>query len=72
MKQKNILLIAVLLLLTLTVSAQRRTRQPVKAEVPDTALVVKQYLDSLNVMRQRLDSLQQVNDQLRTEQNDGR
>ena len=72
MKQKNILLIAVLLLLTLTVSAQRRTRKPVKAEMPDTALVVKQYLDSLNVMRQRLDSLQQVNDQLRTEQNDGR
>ena len=72
MKQKHILLIAVLLLLTLTVSAQRRTKKPVQAEVPDTALVVKQYLDSLNVMRQRLDSLQQVNDQLRTEQNDGR
>ena len=72
MKQKNILLIAVLLLLTLTVSAQRRTRKPVKAAVPDSALVVKKYLDSLNVMRQRLDSLQQVNDQLRTEQNDGR
>ena len=72
MKQKYILLIAVLLLTTLSVSAQRRAKKPVKAEVPDTALVVKQYLDSLNVMRQRLDSLQQVNDQLRTEQNDGR
>ena len=72
MKQKYILLFAVLLLTTLSVSAQRRTKKPVQAEVPDTALVVKQYLDSLNVMRQRLDSLQQVNDQLRSEQSDGR
>jgi len=72
MKQKYILLFAVLLLTTLSVSAQRLTKKPVQAEVPDTALVVKQYLDSLNVMRQRLDSLQQVNDQLRSEQSDGR
>ena len=72
MKQKCILLFAVLLLTTLSVNAQRRTKKPVQAEVPDTALVVKQYLDSLNVMRQRLDSLQQVNDQLRSEQSDGR
>ncbi len=72
MKQKYILLFAVLLLTTLSVSAQRHTKKPVQAEVPDTALVVKQYLDSLNVMRQRLDSLQQVNDQLRSEQSDGR
>jgi hypothetical protein len=72
MKQKNILLIAVLLLMVLAVSAQRRTRKSAKTDVPDTALVVKQYLDSLNVMRLRLDSLQQVNNQLRSEQNDGR
>ena len=72
MKQKYIILFAVLLLTTLSVSAQRHTKKPVQAEVPDTALVVKQYLDSLNVMRQRLDSLQQVNDQLRSEQSDGR
>ena len=72
MKQKNILLIAVLLLMVLAVSAQRRTIKSAKTDVPDTALVVKQYLDSLNVMRLRLDSLQQVNNQLRSEQNDGR
>jgi len=72
MKQKYILLFAVLLLTTLSVNAQRRTKKPVVANVPDTTLVVKQYLDSLNVMRQRLDSLQQVNDQLRSEQSDGR
>ena len=72
MKQKNILLIAVLLLMVLAVSAQRRTRKSAKTDVPDTALVVKQYLDSLNVMRLRLDSLQQVNNQLRSVQNDGR
>ena len=69
MKQKYILLIAALLLMSLDMSAQRRSK---KIVVPDTAKVVKDYLDSLRVMRQRLDSLQQVNNQLRSEQSDGR
>lgn len=72
MKNKYILLLAVLLLTTLTVSAQRRSKKPVAEAELETPQVVKNYLDSLNVMRQRLDSLQQVNDQLRSEQNDGR
>jgi hypothetical protein len=69
MKQKYILLIAALLLMSLDMSAQQRSK---KIVVPDTAKVVKDYLDSLRVMRQRLDSLQQVNNQLRSEQSDGR
>ena len=72
MKNKYILLLAALLLTTLTVSAQRRLKKPVAEAEIETPQVVKNYLDSLNMMRQRLDSLQQVNDQLRSEQNDGR
>lgn len=72
MKQRYILLFGALLLITLGVSAERRLKKAVKHEVPDTAQVVKNYLDSLTMMRQRLDSLQQVNNQLRKEQNDGR
>ena len=72
MKNKYILLLAALLLTTLTVSAQRRLKKPVAEAEIETPQVVNNYLDSLNMMRQRLDSLQQVNDQLRSEQNDGR
>ena len=72
MKNKYILLLAALLLTTLTVSAQRRLKKPVAEAEIETPQVVNNYLDSLNTMRQRLDSLQQVNDQLRSEQNDGR
>jgi hypothetical protein len=61
-----------LLLASLSVNAQRRAKEPVQPVVTDTTQVVKQYLDSLNVMHQRLDSLEQVNNQLRQEQNDGR
>jgi hypothetical protein len=61
MKQKYILLITALLLMSLDMSAQRRSK---KIVVPDTTKVVKDYLDSLRVMRQRLDSLQQVNNQV--------
>ena len=71
MKQRYILLMAMMLLMTLSINAQRRARKPVKEE-PLESQVVKGYLDSLTVMRRRLDSLQQVNDQLRQEQNDGR
>ena len=72
MKQCYILLSTMLLLASLSVNAQRRAQKPVQPVVTDTTQVVKQYLDSLNVMHQRLDSLEQVNNQLRQEQNDGR
>ena len=72
MKQCYILLSTMLLLASLSVNAQRRAKEPVQPVVTDTTQVVKQYLDSLNVMHQRLDSLEQVNNQLRQEQNDGR
>lgn len=72
MKQCYILLSTMLLLASLSVNAQHRAKKPVQPVVTDTTQVVKQYLDSLNVMHQRLDSLEQVNNQLRQEQNDGR
>lgn len=72
MKQCYILLSTMLLLASLSVNAQPRAKKPVQPVVTDTTQVVKQYLDSLNVMHQRLDSLEQVNNQLRQEQNDGR
>lgn len=71
MKQRYILLLTMLLLITLSSNAQHRTRR-VAREAASESQVVKGYLDSLTVMRRRLDSLQQVNDQLRQEQNDGR
>lgn len=72
MKHKYITLFALLLLTALSVSAQQRNRKPVKEVEPETPQVVQNYLDSLSVMRKRLDSIQQVNNQLRSEQNDGR
>jgi hypothetical protein len=68
MKQRYFLLLALLLLTTFYVNAQRRAQR----SASETSEVVKNYLDSLDVMRKRLDSLQQVNDQLRQEQSDGR
>ena len=68
MKHRYFLLLTILLLTTVSVNAQRRTR----SVVSESSQVVKDYLDSLNVMRKRLDSLQQVNNQLRQEQSDGR
>lgn len=72
MKHRYFFVFMLLLLATLTASAQRRTRRSTKAVSPDTAQIVKNYLDSLTVLRRQLDSIQQVNDQLRSEQNDGR
>ena len=69
MKYTYIFILALALLSTTTSSAQRKTK---KAVEPDTALVVKNYIDSLNVLRHRLDSLQQVNTALRNEVTDGR
>ncbi|MBR1547578.1 MAG: DUF3078 domain-containing protein [Prevotella sp.] len=41
-------------------------------QVPDTSLIVKQYIDSLNTLRARLDSVEKVNAELRDETDDGR
>ncbi len=66
--------------MTTDASAQRRGRRTAKVvpqvvdsiQVPDTAQVVKDYIDSLRVLRQRMDSLQQANAALRQEADDGR
>lgn len=66
--------------MTLPVSAQRKSKKASKVAVAvvdtvmkhDTALVVKNYIDSLVVLRQQLDSLQRVNESLRSEVSDGR
>ncbi len=71
MKYKYILFLVASLLLTVDASAQRAKRKVVEVK-PDTAQVVKDYIDSLTVLRQRLDSLEKVNNQLRTESSDGR
>jgi hypothetical protein len=72
MKHKYILLFAVLLLTTQSVSAQRRTKKTTDTELSEMTPAVKKYVDSLNVLRQRLDSLEQANAQLQNEQVDGR
>ena len=68
MKYRYILFIAALTLLSVDASAQRKGRK-VK---PDTALIVKNYMDSLALLRNQLDSVQQVNLLLRKESSDGR
>ena len=69
MKFKYLLVLLAVLLVTTDATAQRRKRKVAKA---DTALVVKNYKDSLTVLRARLDSLERVNDSLRVEPTDGR
>ena len=44
----------------------------VQIQEPDTALIVKNYIDSIAALNVRLDSILRVNEQLRTEANDGR
>ena len=68
MKYRYILFIAALTLLSVDASAQRKGRK-VK---PDTAMIVKNYMDSLALLRKQLDSVQQVNLLLRKESSDGR
>ncbi len=70
MKYKYLLVVMMTLLLSQSAVAQRKSKNSVIR--PETEQVVKNYIDSLNVLRQRLDSIQQVNEQLRSEQNDGR
>ena len=69
MKYKSIFIVFVALLTASVASAQRTKRN---ASKPDTALVVKNYIDSLKVLRQQLDSVQRVNEALRKESDDGR
>jgi hypothetical protein len=72
MKQKVFFLFLAALLMAQPMAAQKRGRKTVKPAVPDTAQVVKNYIDSLQALRQKLDSLQQVNSELRRESDDGR
>ena len=73
MKYRYIFILLSAVLMTIPVSAQRKTQKATKAVTePEMALVVKNYLDSLTVLHQQLDSLQRVNESLRTEVNDGR
>ncbi|MBQ4387058.1 MAG: DUF3078 domain-containing protein [Prevotella sp.] len=69
MNYKYLFILFVLALSTSDASAQHRRRQQAK---PDTALVVKNYMDSLALLRRQLDSVQRVNAQLLTESGDGR
>ena len=69
MKYKSIFIVFLALLTASVASAQRARRNASKA---NTALVVKNYIDSLRVLRQQLDSVQRVNVALRTEADDGR
>ena len=68
MKYRYLFLLAALTLLSVDASAQRKGRK-IK---PDTALIVKNYMDSLALLRKQLDSVQQVNLLLRKESSDGR
>ena len=70
MKYRYIIIVLLIVLSLVDVSAQRHSQRQV--EKPDTAQVVKDYMDSLAVLRHQLDSLHQVNAQLRTEVSDGR
>ena len=72
MKYKYILLLALAIISSTDMLARHKKKQVVEEVKPDTAQVVKNYLDSLTVLRRQLDSLQQVNTQLRTEVFDGR
>ena len=72
MKYKYIILLALAIISSTDMLAQRKKKQVVEEVKPDTAQVVKNYLDSLTVLRRQLDSLQQVNTTLRNEVTDGR
>ena len=72
MKKRYFFIVIVLLSMSVSMQAQRRVRNAAKEAKAYTEKVVANYIDSLAMMRQRLDSLEQVNEQLRSEQNDGR
>ena len=70
MKYRYIIFLVLVVLSSVDASAQRRKMQQQVVE-PDTAQVVKDYIDSLTMLRRQLDSLHQVNAQLKTEVSDG-
>jgi hypothetical protein len=70
MKYRYIIVVLLIVLSFVDALAQRSKQSRVVK--PDTAQVVKDYMDSLVVLRRQLDSLHQVNAQLRTEVSDGR
>lgn len=73
MRYKQIFFLVLAVIASMDASAQRRRQKAEeKPSKPDTALVVKSYIDSLAVLRRQLDSLQQVNQKMRTEADDGR
>ncbi len=71
MRKKHILLLVLAVLIATAASAQRKTRKA-SPTTADTAQIVRNYIDSLNVLRQQLDSVQRANDSLRSETSDGR
>ncbi len=71
MKYKNLFLLTIALLSATQASAQHRTSRGAKA-VADTALIVKQYADSLALLKQQLEAVRRANDSLRHEPTDGR
>ena len=70
MKYRYIIVVLLIVLSFVDALAQRSKQS--RVVTPDTAQVVKDYMDSLVVLRRQLDSLHQVNAQLRTEVSDGR
>jgi hypothetical protein len=73
MRYKHIFLLVAALLMTANVSAQSRGKMVAETEVKDTtSMLVKAYMDSLQLMRLQLDSLEAINNRLRQESDDGR
>lgn len=69
MRYRFIITVVVAALAVTTATAQQRVRKTVQ---PDTAQIVRNYMDSLSVLRRQLDSVQQVNAALQTASSDGR
>ena len=73
MKYKYIFLLVAALLMTANVSAQRRGKMVAQTEKEDSInVIVRAYMDSLQLMRLQLDSLEAINNRLRQESDDGR
>ena len=71
MKYKYLLLLLFTLLTATQSMAQRRLTKSGRASA-DTALIVKQYADSLALLKQQLEEVRRVNDSLHSESTDGR
>lgn len=71
MKYKYLLLLLFTLLTATQSMAQRRLTKSGRASA-DTALIVKQYAESLALLKQQLEEVRRVNDSLHSESTDGR